>query len=223
VGVRAGWREPPDSSGGFLTIALKPARPESGTIAHGPSCAGHPSPRLPAPTAARTSLRSTASFGDIGDDPGCARRACLTPGYHVAFSADPDGLEPGFEPELRARASQRGVGRGHVASGSFELPSAPGSGGLRSGSGGPQMRLGFVRIRSQPGSARLPARFGSLRQEASRDARRRRRPGSFGLAAPPRTCRHSSPGRLAGLEALGMHGAAVAQDGLVRARAGSSG
>jgi glyoxylase I family protein len=94
-----------DAGGGFFTIALKPARPESETIRHDRYSPGlH---HLAFHADSREDVDAFYGFLlDIGatvlDAPA---EYDYTPGYYAVFFADPDGikLEVVFEPQLRGR------------------------------------------------------------------------------------------------------------------------
>jgi glyoxylase I family protein len=94
-----------DSSGGFFTIALKPARPGSRTTAHDRHAPGlH---HLAFHADSREDVDEVHRFlSDLGarilDPPA---EYGYTPGYYAVFFADPDGikLEVVFEPQLRGR------------------------------------------------------------------------------------------------------------------------
>ena len=97
-----------DASGGFFTIALQPARPESRTTAHDRYAPGlH---HLAFRADSREDVDQFHAFLlDIGarvlDAPA---EYGYTPGYYAIFFADPDGikLEVVFEPELRGHIDQ---------------------------------------------------------------------------------------------------------------------
>jgi glyoxylase I family protein len=96
-----------DPSGGCFTIALKPARPESGTTGHDRYAPGlH---HLAFHADSRQDVDEFHGFlrgigATILDPPA---EYGYTPGYYAVFFADPDGikLEVVFEPELRCRAA----------------------------------------------------------------------------------------------------------------------
>jgi catechol 2,3-dioxygenase-like lactoylglutathione lyase family enzyme len=97
-----------DTSGGFFTIALKPARPGSPTATHDRYAPGlH---HLAFHADSRKDVDEFHGFlvgigATILDPPA---EYAYTSGYYAVFFADPDGikLEVVFEPELRGRASQ---------------------------------------------------------------------------------------------------------------------
>jgi glyoxylase I family protein len=97
-----------DSCGGFFTIALKPARPESRNRAHDRYAPGlhhlafHADSREEVDELHGFLLGIGATILDPPAEYG------YTPGYYAAFFADPDGLklEVVFEPELRGGADQ---------------------------------------------------------------------------------------------------------------------
>jgi catechol 2,3-dioxygenase-like lactoylglutathione lyase family enzyme len=97
-----------DAPGGFFTIALKPARPESRTARHDRHAPGlH---HLAFHADSREDVDGFHGFlleigATILDPPA---EYAYTPGYYAVFFIDPDGikLEVVFEPELRGRASQ---------------------------------------------------------------------------------------------------------------------
>ena len=98
----------PTPAGGFFTIALKSARPESKTDGARSLCAGPP--HLAFHADSREDVDGFHGFllaigATILDPPA---EYAYTPGYYAVFFADPDGikLEVVFEPELRGRASQ---------------------------------------------------------------------------------------------------------------------
>jgi glyoxylase I family protein len=97
-----------DTGGGFFTIALKPARPESNLPVHDRYAPG---------------LHHLAFHADRREDVDQFHEFLLeigatvldppaeydyTPGYYAVFFADPDGikLEVVFEPQLRDRADE---------------------------------------------------------------------------------------------------------------------
>ena len=97
-----------DACGGFFTIALKPARPESKAARHDRYAPGLHHLAFHADSRAdvdrfhdflreigATVLDAPAEYG-------------YTPGYYAVFFADPDGikLEVVFEPQLRGRADE---------------------------------------------------------------------------------------------------------------------
>jgi catechol 2,3-dioxygenase-like lactoylglutathione lyase family enzyme len=97
-----------DASGGFFTIALKPARPESRTARHDRYAPGLHHLALHADS--REDVDGFHGFllaigATILDRPA---EYGYTPGYYAVFFADPDGikLEVVFEPQLRGRAEQ---------------------------------------------------------------------------------------------------------------------
>jgi glyoxylase I family protein len=97
-----------DPCGGFFTIALKPARPESRNRAHDRYAPGlhhlafHADSREEVDELHGFLLGIGATILDPPAEYG------YTPGYYAAFFADPDGvkLEVVFEPELRGCADQ---------------------------------------------------------------------------------------------------------------------
>jgi glyoxylase I family protein len=97
-----------DSCGGFFTIALKSARPESRNRAHDRYAPGlhhlafHADSREEVDELHGFLLGIGATILDPPAEYG------YTPGYYAAFFADPDGLklEVVFEPELRGGADQ---------------------------------------------------------------------------------------------------------------------
>jgi catechol 2,3-dioxygenase-like lactoylglutathione lyase family enzyme len=97
-----------DAHGGFFTIALKPAHPESRTPAHDRHAPGlH---HLAFHADSREDVDAFYGFlleigAAILDPPA---EYAYTPGYYAVFFADPDGikLEVVFEPELRGGADR---------------------------------------------------------------------------------------------------------------------
>jgi glyoxylase I family protein len=97
-----------DASGGFFTIALKPARPESRTTRHDRYAPGlH---HLAFHADSREDVDRFHGFlleigATVLDPPA---EYAYTPGYYAVFFADPDGikLEVVFEPELRGGPDQ---------------------------------------------------------------------------------------------------------------------
>jgi glyoxylase I family protein len=97
-----------DASGGFFTIALKPARPESTAVRHDRYAPGlhhlafHADSREDVDGFHGFLLAIGATILDRPAEYG------YTPGYYAVFFADPDGikLEVVFEPQLRGRAEQ---------------------------------------------------------------------------------------------------------------------
>jgi glyoxylase I family protein len=97
-----------DSGGGFFTIALKPARPESKAVRHDRYAPGlH---HLAFHADSRGDVEDFHGFlleigATILDPPA---EYDYTPGYYAVFFADPDGikLEVVFEPDLRGRADE---------------------------------------------------------------------------------------------------------------------
>ena len=95
-----------DAEGGFFTIALQVARPESARKSHDRYTPGlhhlafHANNREDVDAFHDFLL----SFGAHVLDPPAEYK--YTPGYHAVFFSDPDGLklEVVFEPELRGRA-----------------------------------------------------------------------------------------------------------------------
>jgi glyoxylase I family protein len=96
-----------DISGGFFTIALKLARPQSRAAAHDRHAPGlhhlafHADSREDVDAFYGFLLEIGAAILDPPAEYG------YTPGYYAVFFADPDGikLEVVFEPELRGRAA----------------------------------------------------------------------------------------------------------------------
>jgi glyoxylase I family protein len=97
-----------DSGGGFFTIALKPARPESRSTGHDRYAPGlhhlafHADSRPDVDAVHEYLLEIGAAVLDAPAEYG------YTPGYYAVFFADPDGikLEVVFEPGLRGRAGE---------------------------------------------------------------------------------------------------------------------